>query len=182
MTLKKLVPCGAFGSRFRDCAWPFSERGDLRRQLRSGAGSCGRGRSRTARSRRTAAGVRQRSRSKEGRARKVHTEFRRHRLDAHVGRIGADDDSPRPGPVLRRHGAQEERGRHGHDELRRHVSGHNPLCDHHLQSRLHAGFGIHRRNEQSLPAGHPERHLDRHRHAEWSGGDDPCRPSTSASR
>src|SRR4051795_6637653 len=35
---------------------------------------------------RPAAGRRRRSRSEEGRAREVHGEFRRHRLDAHVGR------------------------------------------------------------------------------------------------
>ena len=35
---------------------------------------------------------------------------------------------PGPWPVLRRHGAQEERRRHGDDELRRHLSGHDRLC------------------------------------------------------
>ena len=34
---------------------------------------------------------------------------------------------PGPRPVLRRHGAQEERRRHRDDELRRHLPGHDPL-------------------------------------------------------
>jgi hypothetical protein len=42
----------------------------------------------------------------------THTQFRRHRLDAHLDGAGPDDDGSRTGPVLRRHGAQEERGRH----------------------------------------------------------------------
>ena len=44
--------------------------------------------------------------------------YRRHRLDAHQHRAGADDDRPRPGPVLCGHGAQEERARH-HDAVLR---------------------------------------------------------------
>ena len=48
-----------------------------------------------------------------------------------------------PGPwlVLWRHGAQEERRRHGDDELCRHVSRHDPLRDHHLQLGLYSRRG-----------------------------------------
>ena len=44
---------------------------------------------------------------------------RRHRLDDRRHRAGADDDDPRPGAVLLRHGAQEERaGHHGAEPVR----------------------------------------------------------------
>ena len=48
---------------------------------------------------------------------------RRHRLDADLDRARPADDDPRPGALLRRHGAQEERARHGHAELRHHLPG-----------------------------------------------------------
>ena len=44
-------------------------------------------------------------------------------------------------------------------------------CSHHLQPRLYAWLGLHRRDQQSVPARHIERHLDRHRHAERIGSD-----------
>ncbi len=103
----------------------------------------------------------------------VHVQFGRHRLDAHLRRARADDDHPGPRPVLWRHGAQEERGRHRDDELRHHLSGHDRLRDHHLQSRLHDRLAIPRRDQSRLPARHPERHLERHRQSERPRGDDP---------
>ena len=42
----------------------------------------------------------------------------RHRLDADIYGTRADDDHPRLGPVLRRHGPQEERAGHGDAKLR----------------------------------------------------------------
>ena len=57
------------------------------------------------------------------RADELHAERRRHGLDADLGGARADDDDPGPRPLLRRHGAQEERRRHGDDQLRHHLPG-----------------------------------------------------------
>ena len=67
----------------------------------------------------------------------LHALRRRHRVDADLRRSRADDDDPGPRPVLRRHGAQEERRRHRHDELRDHGAGHGPLRGGHLQPVVH---------------------------------------------
>ena len=66
-------------------------------------------------------------------------QFRRHRLDAHLDGHRADDDHPRPRPVLRRHGPQEERRRHGHDELRHHLSDQRSMAVLHLQPGVPGG-------------------------------------------
>ena len=109
MTLKKSSRAGllalAFGIllglflSWRRMTLPTLRRRPPRRRTGGRAGNA----------RSTAAGLRQRPRSEEGRAREVHAEFGRHRLDADLGRAGADDDHPGPRPVLRRHGPQEER-------------------------------------------------------------------------
>ncbi len=105
-------------------------------------------------------------------AREMHAELRRHRLDAHLGGARPDDDRPRPRPVLRRHGAQEERRRHRDDELRHHVSHHDHLGGLHLFDGVPRRHTIHRRIRSRLPARHPERHLERHRQSEPAGADD----------
>ena len=53
-------------------------------------------------------------------------QLRRHRLGARIERTGTADDAG-PGPVLRRHGAYQERSEHAHDELRDHFGGQYPV-------------------------------------------------------
>ena len=53
--------------------------------------------------------------------------FRRHRLDDHLLGAGADDDHSGPGPVLWRHGAQEECAGDPGAKLRRHLP-RSPCC------------------------------------------------------
>ena len=50
--------------------------------------------------------------------RRLADQYGRHGVDAHIHGPRPDDDDPGPGPVLWRHGAQEERARHRHAGLR----------------------------------------------------------------
>ena len=104
-------------------------------------------------------------------ARELHTELRRHRLDAHLGGAGPDDDHSRPRPVLWRHGAQEERRRHRDDELRHHLPRHRHLDGLHLLDGVPRRHALHRRVRPRLPAGHPERHLQGHRQSQSARAD-----------
>ncbi len=89
--------------------------------------------------------------------------FRRHSLDDHIERAGADDDHSWPCALLRRHGAQEERARHAGAKLRGHLHHHRSVDDHRLLDRLHdqsrcRGQCVHRQRELSAPRTHgPER-------------------------
>ncbi len=103
----------------------------------------------------------------------MSAEFRRHGLDADLGGTRPDDDRAGPRPLLWRHGPQEERRRHGDDELRHHLPRHRDLRGLHLQHVVHAGHAVHRRAQSRLPAGHLERHLQRHRQSQSAGADDP---------
>ena len=100
-------------------------------------------------------------------------QFRRYRLDADLDGHRADDDHPRPGLVLRRHGAQEERRRHGDDELRHHLPRQHSLAVLHLQSRLPRRDAVHRRARSRVPARHRQRHRQGHRQSQSAGADDP---------
>src|SRR6185312_7253760 len=138
---------------------------------RAGARCIGNGRRR--RAGRAAARLRQRSGSQEGGAGEMHAQFRRYRLDADLGRAGADDDHPGPRPLLRRHGAQEERRRHRDDQLRHHLPGHGAVGGVHLQHGVHRRHAVPRRVQPRLPAEYPERRRDRRGQSQSAGGDDP---------
>ena len=101
-------------------------------------------------------------------AREMHAQFGRHRLDAHLDGHRADDDHSGPGPVLRRHGAQEERRRHGDDELRHHLPDQHPLAVLHLQPGVPQRHAVHRRVRSRRPAGHRQRHLQGRRGRTWA--------------
>src|SRR5436190_1198437 len=81
-------------------------------RLRPGAGGSSRGPGGSGRSGCGPARLRRQCRRRQGGAHQLHAEFGRHRLDAHLGGARSHDDHPGPRPVLRRHGAQEERRRH----------------------------------------------------------------------
>ena len=156
--------CGTARSRPRAAGRHFPQPADLRRVLRAGArgSACrpsgGSGRCGTP-------GLRRQG------PRKLHAELRRHRLDAHISRARVDDDHPGPRPVLRRHGAQEERRRHGDDELCHHLSDHDSLGGLHLQLGVPFGLAFHRRARSSVPAEHPERYLEGHRQSQSARAD-----------
>src|SRR5260370_594564 len=61
------------------------------------------------------------------------------KLGAGADGHSADDDHPGPRLVLRRHGAQEERGRHRDDELRHHLPDQHPMAVLHLQPGVPGG-------------------------------------------
>ena len=99
-------------------------------------------------------------------------QFRRYRLDADLDGHRADDDHPGPRLVLRRHGAQEERRRHGDDELCHHLPRQHSLALLHLQSRLPRRDAIHRRARSRVLAGDRQRHLQGYRQSQSAGADD----------
>ena len=102
----------------------------------------------------------------------MHTEFRRHRLDADLGRAGVDDDRAGARPVLWRHGAQEECRRHRNDELCRDLPRHHPVRGLHVQHGVSRRLTLHRRARPHVPQGHPERHRQgRHRQSQSAGRD-----------
>ncbi len=105
-----------------------------------------------ARGRRGAAGLRWQD------SREVHTQLRRYRMDADVGRARLDDDRSGSRPVLWWHGAQEERGRHGDDQLCRHLPRHHSVRALYLQHGVSRRLAVHRRPGSDVPEGHSERH------------------------
>ena len=89
-----------------------------------------------------------------GHGRFLEDQLGRHRLDADLRRARAVHDDPGPRALLRGHGAQEERARHGDAELRDLLSGDDSLDRRRLQHRVHAGRLVPRRLLARVPARH----------------------------
>ena len=92
-----------------------------------------------------------------------HAQQRRYRVDADLDGARTDDDHPRRGVVLRRHGPQDERAGDGDAELCRYLPRHGAVDGDRLQLRLHLGIAVPGRGQSLSAIGDDPRRAQRSR-------------------
>ena len=173
MTLKKSSRAGLVGSRLRSSARPVSERGVVRRVLRAGPGAAPRRLPRApppppapppACDATAKTAVLEKCTPNSGDTAWMLTSV------ALVLMMTIPGLGLFYGGMVRKKNVR----RHRDDELRHHLPGHR-RCS--RSSTYSLAFTdrqrLHRRPQSSVPARHPERHLEGHRQSESAGGDDP---------